>query len=69
MKLLRLTFLSGCLSRGAGLLRDETAVTSLEYVLAALAVALGAIAATRTMANLLTDYLRRVYLVVNLPVP
>ena len=51
------------------LLRDETAVTYTEYVIAALAVALGAIAASRAIAGVLVRYLHRIYLVVTLPIP
>ena len=51
------------------LLRDETAVTYTEYVIAALAVALGAIAASRAIAGVLVKYLHRIYLIVTLPIP
>ncbi|MCX6844663.1 MAG: hypothetical protein NTX53_20560 [candidate division WOR-3 bacterium] len=51
------------------LLRDETAVTYTEYVVAALAIALGAIAASRAIAGVLVNYLHRIYLVVTLPIP
>jgi hypothetical protein len=51
------------------LLCDEAAVTSLEYIVAALAIALGAIAASRVMAGALVGYLHRIYVVVTLPVP
>ena len=49
--------------------RDEIGVTSLEYLVAALAIALAAIAASRTLAEVLIGYLQRVYLVVTLPIP
>jgi Flp pilus assembly pilin Flp len=48
---------------------DETAATTLEYVLAALAVALGAVAGSRAVAGSLANYLRRIYTVVTLPIP
>lgn len=51
------------------LVRDETAVTTLEYVVAALALALAAVAASRVIAALLKSYLHRIYLVVTLPIP
>lgn len=53
----------------ARLLREETAVTSLEYVVAALAVALAAVAASRVIAGVLVNYLHRIYVVVTLPIP
>jgi Flp pilus assembly pilin Flp len=49
------------------LLSDETGVTTLEYVVAAVALALGAVAASRAISGVLIDYLRRIYLVVTLP--
>jgi hypothetical protein len=51
------------------LLREETAATTLEYVVAAVALALTAIAASRVLAGVLVNYLHRIYLVVTLPVP
>jgi Flp pilus assembly pilin Flp len=51
------------------LLRDETGATTLEYVVAAVALALAAIGASRLIARVLTSYLRHMYLVVTLPVP
>jgi Flp pilus assembly pilin Flp len=51
------------------LLDDETAATTLEYVVAALAVALGAVAGSRAVAGSLANYLRRIYTVVTLPIP
>jgi Flp pilus assembly pilin Flp len=51
------------------LVRDETAVTTTEYVVAAVALALAAIAASRVLAGLLVDYLHRIYLVTTLPIP
>jgi Flp pilus assembly pilin Flp len=51
------------------LLRDESAVTTLEYVVAGVAIALGAVAASRVIASVLKSYLHRIYLVVTLPVP
>ena len=51
------------------LLRDETAVTSTEYIVAALAVALGAVVASRAIAGVLINYLHRIYVVVTLPIP
>lgn len=51
------------------LLRDETAVTTLEYAVAAVALALAAVAASRVIASLLKSYLHRIYLVVTLPIP
>jgi Flp pilus assembly pilin Flp len=60
----------GTMSRLAlRLLRDETAVTSTEYVIAALAIALGAVVASRAMAGVLINYLHRIYVVVTLPIP
>jgi len=51
------------------LLRDESAVTTLEYVVAGVALALAAVAASRTIAGVLVSYLHRIYLVVTLPIP
>jgi len=51
------------------LLHDETGVTTLEYVVAAVALALAAIAASRLIARVLVSYLHHIYLVVTLPVP
>ena len=51
------------------LLRDETGVTTLEYVVAAVALALAAVAASRAIAGVLKGYLHRIYLVVTLPIP
>jgi Flp pilus assembly pilin Flp len=51
------------------LLRDETAVTTLEYVVAAVSLALAAVAASRIIAGVLKSYLHRIYLVVTLPIP
>jgi Flp pilus assembly pilin Flp len=51
------------------LLRDETATTALEYVLATLAVALGAVAGSAALGGVLINYLHRIYLVVTLPIP
>jgi len=50
------------------LLRDETGVTTLEYVVAAVALALAAVAASRAIAGVLISYLHRIYLVVTLPI-
>jgi len=51
------------------LLRDETAVTTLEYVVAGVALALAGVAASRVLATVLKSYLHRIYLVVTLPIP
>jgi len=51
------------------LLDDETAVTTLEYVVAAVALALAGVAASRVIASVLIGYLHRIYLVVTLPIP
>ena len=51
------------------LLRDEAAVTTLEYVVAAVALALAGVAASRVIARFLISYLHRIYLVVTLPLP
>jgi hypothetical protein len=51
------------------LLRDETAVTTLEYVVAGVALALAGVAASRILASVLKNYLHRIYLVVTLPIP
>jgi Flp pilus assembly pilin Flp len=51
------------------LVRDEAAVTTLEYVVAAVALALAAVAASRIIAGVLKNYLHRIYLVVTLPIP
>jgi hypothetical protein len=51
------------------LLYDETAVTTLEYVVAGVALALAAVAASRVNASVLKNYLHRIYLVVTLPIP
>jgi Flp pilus assembly pilin Flp len=53
----------------ARLLRDETAVTSLEYVVVALAVAFGAVAGSRAISGALVGYLHRIFVVVTLPIP
>ena len=50
------------------LLHDETGVTTIEYVVAGIALALVALAASRVIAGVLKDYLHRIYLVVTLPV-
>jgi Flp pilus assembly pilin Flp len=50
------------------LLRDETGVTATEYVVATLAVAIAALAASRAIASVLIVYLHRIHLVVMLPV-
>jgi hypothetical protein len=51
------------------LFHDETAQTTLEYVVAGIALALAAVAASRAIAGVLKDYLHRIYLVVTLPIP
>ena len=51
------------------LLHDETAVTTLEYVVAGVALALAGVAASRVIASVLVNYLHRIYLVVTLPIP
>jgi len=51
------------------LFRDETGVTTLEYVVAGIALALAAVAASRVIAGVLVSYLHRIYLVVTLPIP
>ncbi len=51
------------------LLRDESGVTTLEYVVAGVALALAAVAASRVIAGVLKNYLHRIYLVVTLPIP
>ena len=51
------------------LLHDETGVTTLEYVVAGVALALAAVAASRMIAGVLKDYLHRIYLIVTLPIP
>jgi hypothetical protein len=51
------------------LLHDETAQTTLEYVVAGIGLALAAVAASRAIAGVLKDYLHRIYLVVTLPIP
>ncbi|UCG44108.1 MAG: hypothetical protein JSU73_05730 [candidate division WOR-3 bacterium] len=51
------------------LLKDETAATATEYVIAGAALALAAIAASRILTGVLTPYLHRIFLVVTLPVP
>jgi Flp pilus assembly pilin Flp len=55
--------------RVRGLLADETGATTLEYVVAAVALALAAVAASRLIARVLVGYLHHMYLVVTLPVP
>jgi len=60
----------GALRRPAQrLLRDEAGVTMLEYVVAGVAIALAAVAASRVIASVLVDYLHRIYLVTTLPIP
>jgi Flp pilus assembly pilin Flp len=51
------------------LLRDESGVTTLEYIVAGVALALAAVAASRAIAGVLVGYLHRIYLVVTLPIP
>jgi hypothetical protein len=51
------------------LLGDESGVTTLEYVVAGIALALAAVAASRVLASVLKSYLHRIYLVVTLPIP
>jgi Flp pilus assembly pilin Flp len=51
------------------LLGDESGVTTLEYIVAGVAIALAAVAASRTIAGVLVSYLHRIYLVVTLPIP
>jgi Flp pilus assembly pilin Flp len=51
------------------LLKDETAATATEYVIAGAALALAAIAASRVLTGVLTPYLHRIFLVVTLPIP
>ena len=51
------------------LLSDETGATTLEYVVAAVALALAAVGASRLIARVLVGYLHHMYLVVSLPVP
>lgn len=51
------------------LLRDEAAVTYTEYLIVTLAIALGAIAASRMIVHALVQYLRRIYWIVTLPIP
>jgi len=53
----------------ARLLKDETAATTSEYVIAGAALALAAIAAARVLTSVLTPYLHRIFLVVTLPIP
>jgi len=65
----RTSYFSILTSDFSRLLREETAVTTLEYVVAALAVALGAVAGSRAIAGGLAGYLRRIYMVVTLPIP
>lgn len=64
----RFSFLASRLSP-LRLLRDETGVTYTEYVVAAVALALAAVAASRAIAGVLISYLHRIYLVVTLPIP
>jgi Flp pilus assembly pilin Flp len=51
------------------LVRDETGVTTTEYVVAAVVLAIAAVAASRLLAGLLVNYLHRIYLVTTLPIP
>jgi len=51
------------------MLSDETGATTLEYVVAAVALALAAVGASRLIARVLVSYLHHMYLVVTLPVP
>jgi len=51
------------------LLSDETGATTLEYVVAAVALALAAVGVSRLIARVLVSYLHHMYLVVTLPVP
>jgi Flp pilus assembly pilin Flp len=53
----------------SALLRDESGVTAVEYVVAGVTLALAGVAASRVIGGVLVGYLRRVYLVVTLPVP
>jgi len=49
------------------LLLDETGVTTLEYVVAGIALALATAGASRVIAGVLVSYIRRIYLIVTLP--
>jgi len=51
------------------LLSDESGATTLEYVVAAVALALAAVGVSRLIARVLVGYLHHMYLVVTLPVP
>jgi Flp pilus assembly pilin Flp len=53
----------------SSLLRDESGVTATEYMVAALALVIATVAASKTIGNALILYLHRIYLVVTLPIP
>lgn len=55
--------------RPGAVIADTGAATTLEYVAAAIVLALIALAASRILLNVLIDYLHRIYLVASLPTP
>jgi hypothetical protein len=65
----RLSLRASRLALLTSFLRDETATTALEYVIATLVVALAAVTASRAIAGALIGYLHRIYLVTTLPIP
>ena len=50
----------------ARLLRDDSGVTPLEYVAAAVVIALTAVAASRSIAGVLTSFIYRIHIVASL---
>jgi hypothetical protein len=50
-------------------LRDETAITYTEYLITTLFLVISVLAASRTIVKGLNLYLRRIYLIVTLPIP
>jgi hypothetical protein len=50
-------------------MEDESAVTYTEYLIATLAIVIGAMGASRMIVNALIQYLKRIYWTVTLPIP
>ena len=51
------------------LLREESGVTSLQYFVAAVALALGVVAAARPVAGILASFVYRVHVIATLAIP
>jgi len=53
----------------ARMLFDETATTSVEYLIVTMLIVVGVIGASRLLIAALAQYLHRIYLIVTLPIP